>query len=149
MKGYTRLLLLAGCLTLLALVVVNFPTHVSGKSGQQKAQKPQSERAGAENQIKGLKPKVKPTPDIEVDPDEANENDPDRPNFAQGMVNHAEYIRRRQEWVNYKLGMDPGKPYDPTIRQEGLKQMKLQEAKMQADVAAGRISPRVLTVPVA
>lgn len=145
MKGYTRLLLLAGCITALALVVVNFPTLVSGKGGQQKAQKPQTDRRAEENQIKGLKPKVKPTPDIEAEADEANENDPDRPNFAKGLVNHAEYLRRRQEWVNYKLGMDPGKPYDPRIRQESLKQMKFQEASLEADVAAKRISPRVLS----
>ena len=43
MKGYTRLLLLASCITALALVVVNFPTHVSGKGGQQKAQKAETE----------------------------------------------------------------------------------------------------------
>jgi len=145
MKGYTRILLLAGCITALALVVVNFPTHVSGKGGQQKAHKAQTGRGGEANQIKGLKPKVKPTPDIEADADEANENDPDRPNFAKGVVNHAEYLRRRQEWVNYKLGMDPGKPYDPMIRQASLKQMKLQETKLKTEVAAGRISPRLLS----
>lgn len=147
MKGSARLLLLAGCITALALVVVNFPAHVSGKSGQQKSQQSQIDRrlGGEGKQSKGLKPKVKPTPDIEADADEANENDPDRPNFAKGVVNHAEYLRRRQEWVNYKLGMEPGKPYDPMIRQESLKTMKLQEAKLQADVTAGRISPRVLS----
>jgi len=147
MKGYTRLLLLAGFVTALAVIVANFPSHAAGKGGQQKSTRSQTPPSSAgDSQSKEIvKPKVKPTPDIEEDADEANENDPDRPPFAKGIVNSAEYLRRRQEWVNYKLGMDPGKPYDPNIRQESLKQMKAQEEKIQDDVAAGRISPRVLS----
>ena len=33
-----------------------------------------------------------------------------------GLVNHAEYLRRRQEWVNMKMGFERGKPFDPMAR---------------------------------
>lgn len=146
MKGYTKLLLVF-LLTTLALIVINFPPLASAKIGQQKgSQKVDVQRIGdLDGQIETRKPKVKPTPNIEVGPDEANENDPDRPAFAQGLVNQAEYMRRRQEWVNYKLGMDPGKPYDPNIRQQSLKQMARQEESLRTAVADGRVSPRVLS----
>ncbi len=146
MKGYTKSLLLLLLATLI-LIVINFPPLASAKIGQQKgSQKVDVQRIGdLDGQIETRKPKVKPTPDIGVEPDEANENDPDRPSFAQGLVNHAEYLRRRQEWINYKLGMDPGKPYDPNIRQQSLKQMKRQEETLRADVADGRVAPRVLS----
>lgn len=79
------------------------------------------------------RPKVKPTPDMSENPDEAEENDPDGPARAKGKVNNAEYLRRRQEWVNMKLGMEPGRPYDPHVRQQAVAQMKAQEKKLEAD----------------
>lgn len=147
MKSYFRLLLLTGIVTILVLVVANFPSGATGQNGAQKASKsqPQEPEAGDRTQVKRPRSKVKPTPDIEVEPDEANENDPDRPTFAKGFVNHAEYMRRRQEWVNLKLGIEPGRVYDPTVRQKAIFQMKEQEARIKEDVAAGRISPRVLS----
>ena len=147
MKGHTRLLLVA-LIAAVALLLVNFPPQVSGKISQQNAaQKAQpTEKAG--DQIKGTrsrKPRVKPTPDIELEPDEANENDPDRPPFAQGLVNHAEYLRRRQEWVNMKMGFEPGRPFDPMARSRAIDQMKAQEASLEANVKQGLVSPRVLS----
>jgi photosystem II stability/assembly factor-like uncharacterized protein len=88
---------------------------------------------------------VSPTPDINEDPDAAEENDPDRPARVKGLINNAEYLRRRQEWVNLKLGMEDGKPYDPMIREQAVQKMAAQEAQMQEDVRLGRVSPHVLS----
>jgi hypothetical protein len=147
MKGHTRLLL-AALIAAVALLVVNFPPHASGKVSQQKsAQQAQSPEKSVDRTkgTRSRKPKVKPTPDIELEPDEANENDPDRPPFAQGLVNHAEYLRRRQEWVNMKMGMERGKPFDPMARSRAIAQMKAQEESLEGNVKQGLVSPRVLS----
>ncbi len=147
MKGYTRLLL-AALIAAVALLLVNFPPHVSGENSKQKAAQQAQSTEKAVVQTKGTrsrKPKVKPTPDIELEPDEANEKDPDRPPFAQGLVNHAEYLRRRQEWVNMKMGFEPGKPFDPMARARAVAQMKAQEDSLAGSVKQGLISPRVLS----
>jgi photosystem II stability/assembly factor-like uncharacterized protein len=147
MKGHTKSLLML-LLTTLALIVINFPPLASAKIGQQKgSQKADvSSRTGdLDDQLRSKKPKVKPTPNIEEEPDEANENDPDRPPFAQGLVNHAEYLRRRQEWVNMKMGVERGKPFDPMARARAIEEMKTQEGSLAGKVKQGLISPRVLS----
>ena len=146
MKGYTKFLLLAGFSTVIALIVITFAPGSAARSGSQKASgKSAAQRQTERSKVKLPAAKKKPTPDMTENPDEAEENDPDRPARVQGKVNQAEYLRQRQEWVNSKLGMEPGMPYDPMIRQEGIKQMRAQEKKIQEDVVAGRISPRVLS----
>src|ERR1700730_17185854 len=109
-------------------------------------QRPEARKVprGQENK-EPVPPEVLPTPDINADPNEPSENDADRPPFANGLVNHAEYLRRRQEWVSWKVGMEPGKPYNPEIRQAAIRQMTQQEATIESRVREGRISPRVLS----
>ncbi len=148
MKRFTRWAQFTAIAVMLSLIATNFGTSVAGQAQKSAKQAPEAatspvDRDGQQQRKGRVKPR--PTPDIEAEPDEANENDADRPPFAQGVVNSAEYLRRRQEYVNMKLGMEAGKPYDPNIRQQSITQMKTQEAKMRADVEAGRMSPRVLS----
>jgi hypothetical protein len=90
-------------------------------------------------------PTPTPTPDIGDEPDEYNENDPDRPAFARGVTNHAEYQRRRQEWVNMKMGVQPGVHFDPMARSRALKEMREQEEVIATKLKKGLISERVMS----
>lgn len=150
MKNYVRWFLLSGMIAALVVAGANFGSPSVGAA--QKAakkdegttpaqQRDEAERAGKLKQ----RAKAKPTPDVNDEPDEANENDPDRPPFAQGVVNDAEYLRRRQEFVNSKLGMGPGQPYDPNLREQAITQMNAAETKLRKAVTDGHISPRVLS----
>ena len=149
MQSYTRWALPSCLIAALGLTVMGFTSGASAQDAKQpKGKAAQPEGAGGGGRTRGMRQrgaKAKPTPDIAAEPDEANENDPDRPAFARGLVNGAEYLRRRQEWVNMMMGIEPGKPFDPMARVRAVRQMKAQEARAHADVEKGLLSPRVLS----
>src|SRR4051812_29115809 len=60
------------------------------------------------------------------------ENDDDLPANMRGRINRQEYLTARQEWVNERLGMTPGVPYDPSLRLEAIKQMAAQKEDLRA-----------------
>ncbi len=142
MRNYVRWLLLTGIVAILCIAGTNFRSRAAGAAPTTAQKREASAREGKQVK-KGAK--VKPTPDISTEPSEAEENDPDRPARSHGLINDAEYLRRRQEYINTKLGMEPGKPYDPTIREQSVRQMAAQETRLKDDVRLGRISPRVLS----
>jgi len=49
------------------------------------------------------------SPEIVEDPEA---DDDDIPEFMHGRIDREEYLSKRQEWVNMKLGMTPGETYD-------------------------------------
>src|SRR6185437_4885935 len=146
MKKSMSWALLLALFTTACVLAVSFGRAVTAQDPAPKAKgAPVSSQTKKPKVIGAPAPTPTPTPDLGEDPDEANENDPDRPQFSQGIVNQAEYMRRRDEWVNIKLGMEPGKPYDPSIRENAVMEMKAQEEKMQEDVRKGLVSPHVLS----
>src|SRR5438093_1996419 len=60
------------------------------------------------------------------------DNDPDSLPFLRGKMNSAEYLAKRQEWVNMKLGMTPGITYDPTIRVRAIEAMECKQYHLRA-----------------
>ena len=149
MKSHTRWALLSCPLAVIILATLSFTSGASAQDGKRPkvgaAQPEAAEPSERSQPRRGRAAKAKPTPDIADEPEEANENDPDRPDFAKGLVNQAEYLRRRQEWVNMKMGIEPGKPFDPMARVRAVQQMKEQEARLHENVKSGLLSPRVLS----
>jgi hypothetical protein len=71
-----------------------------------------------------------------------NENDPDLPSKRfLPQVNKAEYLRRRDEYINRLRGVEPGVPFDASIRGRAIVQMQQQEADLRAEESKGRLSP--------
>lgn len=70
-------------------------------------------------------------------------NDPDFRPLLQGKIDSEEYIEKRQEWVNVKLGMTPGETYDPMIRVRAVDTMEREESELRAQAKKGAISPAI------
>ncbi len=66
-------------------------------------------------------------------------DDPDRPPFAQGEFDEADYIRRREEFVALLRGVDPTKPLDPESRSRAVETMDQQQAAARRLLA--KLSP--------
>ncbi len=50
--------------------------------------------------------------------DEDEDNDPDRPRWLRGVdFDETDYIRRREEFIALRRGVDPNQPLDPTARE--------------------------------
>ena len=146
MKRTTRWARLTALAIILSMLALSFgPAASAGQERGQAANKQETNKQTPRTTGGKKAVKVKPTPDLNADPDAAEENDPDRPRQVKGLVNNAEYLRRRQEYINMKLGMELDRPYDPNIREQAVRQMSAQEAQLSADVRKGRLSPRVLS----
>jgi len=71
------------------------------------------------------------------------ENDPDFPRSMKGKISEDEYIRLRNEYVQMRLGMTPGQPYDPMVRVQAVQNMERQEAKLREDTKRGLMQPEI------
>ena len=72
------------------------------------------------------------SPEVVEDPEA---DDDDIPESMHGKMDREDYLNRRQEWVNMKLGMTPGLTYDPMIRSRAIEQMESQRAELRAKAA--------------
>ena len=70
-------------------------------------------------------------------------DDPDLPKFMKGKISEADYMRLRNEYLQMRLGMTPGQPYDPMIRVRAIREMEQQEAKLREDVKKGLLRPEI------
>src|SRR4051812_9848418 len=52
-----------------------------------------------------------------------NQNDPQLPGFLQAPVDKGAYLRARSEAIGRLRGIEPGKPFDPSLRNRALDQM--------------------------
>src|SRR5258707_1221303 len=60
--------------------------------------------------------------------DEEDGNDPDMPAFANGKIDEADYLRRREEYIARLRGWESDKPVDPGARSRAIEQVEEQEA---------------------
>lgn len=124
---YKLCLLVLGLFVLAALVC--FPAAEASRGvTQQKGQKgkAQKQKAGPKRDVDIDLPGKEDADEREVEAD-----DPDLPRQLRGKINEEEYLRARTEYFMTKLGMEPGKPYSPALREQAVKQMKAQEARQQ------------------
>jgi hypothetical protein len=98
-------------------------------------QDPGSKTSAKPKKQQERKGKLSTIPRREDDENEDEANDADIPIFMRGRIDEQEYLTRRQDWVNIKLGMTPGLVYDPTIRARAVEQMESQRAELRAKAA--------------
>jgi hypothetical protein len=75
-----------------------------------------------------------------ADEDE-NEPDADLGKFG-SRINRDEYLRERDEYVARKRGIEPGRPFDPTLRGRAIQQMERQEKNSRLEsIVNGDLTP--------
>jgi len=82
----------------------------------------------------------------EADEDEADGNDPDLPGKKfLGRIDKKEYLRLRDEHINRLRGVEPGMPFDASIRGKAIVQMQQQETALlkAAQESKGPLAPLV------
>jgi hypothetical protein len=71
-----------------------------------------------------------------------NETDADTGKWG-SRINREEYLRERDEYIARKRGIEPGRPFDPTLRSRAIGQMERQEknSRLQSIVDGGSFTP--------
>jgi len=95
---------------------------------QQKAQKGKAQKASPKRDVDIDRPGEEDANDRDR---EVEADDPDLPRQIKGKINEEEYLQARTEYFMTKLGMEPGKPYSPALRERAVDQMQAQEARQQ------------------
>src|SRR6266536_2462858 len=55
------------------------------------------------------------------------DSDPDMPAKFHGEIDEATYLQMRDEYIGMRRGIEPGRPFDPRVRGEAIRQMEGQE----------------------
>src|SRR2546421_211270 len=70
-----------------------------------------------------------------------NEPDADLGKFG-SRINREEYLRARDEYIARKRGIEPGRPFDPTLRGRAIEQMERQEKNRRLEsIVSGDLTP--------
>src|SRR3989440_7052496 len=70
-----------------------------------------------------------------------NEPDADLGKFG-SRINREEYLRARDEYVARKRGIEPGRPFDPSLRGRAIEQMDRQEKNSRLEsIVSGDLTP--------
>src|SRR5438874_5371761 len=70
-----------------------------------------------------------------------NEPDADLGKFG-SRINREEYLRARDEYIARKRGIEPGRPFDPTLRGRAIEQMERQEKNSRLEsIINGDLTP--------
>ncbi len=70
-----------------------------------------------------------------------NEPDADLGKFG-SRINRDEYLRARDEYIARKRGIEPGRPFDPTLRGRAIEQMDRQEKNSRLEsIVSGDLTP--------
>jgi hypothetical protein len=74
---------------------------------------------------------------------EEDENEPDADLGKFGSrINREEYLEARDEYVARKRGIEPGRPFDPTLRGRAIQQMERQEKNSRLEsIISGDLTP--------
>src|ERR1700730_10091730 len=74
---------------------------------------------------------------------EGKDDDADLGKWARSGVDRDEYLRRRDEYIARKRGIEPGRPFDPSMRGRAIDQMERQEKnrKIESLVNGSLTSP--------
>jgi hypothetical protein len=79
------------------------------------------------------------------DGDEGEDVDPDLGKFG-GRIDRETYLRKRDEFIALKRGIEPGRPFDPAARGRAIEQMERQEkAGLLESIVSGTLSAPITT----
>lgn len=139
MKRIPLLFAIFLAVSFLALFTSSLPTSARGQKTD--------ERASAS-------PSAKPKPTSTPEEIEEREDDPDLPPGA-SRLDKETYLKRREQYVGLRRGIEFGRPFDPTARGRAIEQMQAGEtlqaarAKLsQLQSAAGFVSLAPTVIPV-
>jgi len=112
---------------LLVLMIWSFGSSAAGKRENTPVQNP-----GAGEQSSA----------VSQDQDQAeNEPDADLGKFG-SRIDREEYLRARDEYIARKRGIEPGRPFDPTLRGRAIEQMDRQEKGRRLEsIVSGDLTP--------
>jgi hypothetical protein len=85
-------------------------------------------------------PRQEPSSSVFADEDE-NEPDADLGKFG-SRIDREQYLRERDEYIARKRGIEPGRPFDPTLRGRAIEQMERQEKNSRLEsIVNGDLTP--------
>src|SRR5437764_12236453 len=86
-------------------------------------------------------PSVAPQPNAVFQDTDEQEPDADLGKFG-SRINREEYLRARDEYIARKRGIEPGRPFDPTLRGRAIEQMDRQEKNSRLEsIVSGDLTP--------
>jgi hypothetical protein len=78
--------------------------------------------------------------------DSGEDEDSDSPDLGKfhGKIDHDTYLRLRDEYVARKRGIEPGRPFDPSMRGRAIDQMERQEKNRKIEsLVSGSLTPEL------
>jgi Calx-beta domain len=89
----------------------------------------------------GQNPQTQEPSSSGVAAEDENEPDADLGKFG-SQINREQYLRERDEYIARKRGIEPGRPFDPTLRGRAIEQMERQEKNSRLEsIVNGDLTP--------
>jgi Calx-beta domain-containing protein len=89
----------------------------------------------------GQNPQTQEQSSLGVAAEDENEPDADLGKFG-SQINREQYLRERDEYIARKRGIEPGRPFDPTLRGRAIEQMERQEKNSRIEsIVNGDLTP--------